>query len=105
MQHGKWGPMMVLLLFFGISMGGCTTTYKVMKAWEGRSINDLYFEWGKADKVESTNSGGRAHIWFFERRDDGELKTCTKTFYTQNYGRGEEIVDTAYKDCLFFTLQ
>jgi len=34
-------PLMILFL---MSMAGCTTTYLDMKSWEGRTINDLYFE-------------------------------------------------------------
>lgn len=64
-------------------------------------MNDLYFEWGKADEVESLNTGGRAHAWFFERKVDGMVETCKKTFYTRNTGNDEVIVKTSYKNCLF----
>jgi len=72
-----------------------------LSGWEGRTINDLYFEWGKADEVESLNTGGSVHTWFFERTVDGQVKTCKKSFYTRYDGHDEVIVDTSYSDCLF----
>jgi hypothetical protein len=101
MQRRKIGIVMTLMLFSIISTGGCTTIYKDMKSWEGRTINDLYFEWGKADEVGSLNTGGRVHTWYFERMVDGQVKTCTKSFYTRYDGHAEVIIDTSYKDCLF----
>jgi hypothetical protein len=103
MQKSKIGIMMILMIFSHISIVGCTTTYLDMKSWEGRTINDLYFEWGKADEVESLNTGGRVHTWFFERTVDGQVKTCKKSFYTRYDGHPEVIVDTSYSDCLFLT--
>ena len=101
MHKSKIGIITTLMIFFTISIGGCTTTYLDMKSWEGRTINDLYFEWGKADEVEG--SYDRVHTWFFERTVDGEVKTCKKSFYTRYDGREEVIVDTKYSDCLFLT--
>jgi pimeloyl-ACP methyl ester carboxylesterase len=47
---------------FLASLVSCTTTYLDMKSWEGSIINDLYFEWGKADEVEaSSRTYGRIH--------------------------------------------
>ena len=91
----------ILMVFSLIAIGGCTTTYLDMKSWEGRTINDLYFEWGQADAVEPLNTGGRVHTWFFERTVDGQVKTCKKSFYTRYDGHPEVIVDTSYTDCLF----
>ena len=91
-----------LMIICVIAISGCTTTYLDMKSWEGRSIDDLYFEWGKADEVEpSSKPYGRVHTWFFERTVDGQDKTCKKSFYTRITGNEEVIVDTSYKDCLF----
>ena len=101
MQKMKIGIVTTLMVFSIITIGGCTTTWLDMKSWEGRTINDLYFEWGKADKVENTNTGERAHTWYFERKDNGQVKTCTKTFYTRNTGHAEVIKRTSYSDCLF----
>ena len=89
------------VVFVLITLVGCTTTYLDMKRWEGRTINDLYFEWGKADEVESLITGGRVHTWFFERTVDGKVKSCKKSFYTRNTGNAELIIKTSYKDCLF----
>ena len=89
------------MLFVIFALAGCTTTYLDMKRWHGRTINDLYFEWGKPDEVVSLNTGGRAHTWFFERKGDGKDKVCKKTFYTRNTGNDEVITKTSYKDCLF----
>ena len=99
MQKSKIGIITTFMVFSIISLGGCTTTYLEMKSWEGRTINDLYFEWGKADEVEG--SYNRVHTWFFERTVDGEVKTCKKSFYTRYDGHAEIIVDTKYSDCLF----
>ena len=72
-----------------------------MKEWEGRTINDLYFDRGKADEVEELGGGKRVHIWYSERTVKGEVKTCTKKFFTRYDGRDEIIVDTKYSGCLF----
>jgi hypothetical protein len=72
-----------------------------MKSWEGRTIHDLYFEWGKPDEVEPLSTNGNAHTWYFERTVDGQVKTCKKTFYTRYTGHAEVIIDTSYSDCLF----
>ena len=103
MQKRKTGIVSSLILFSIIALTGCTTTYLDMQRWEGRTINDLYFEWGKADKVDALNTGGRVHIWYFKGADNGQEKTCTKSFYTRNDGYAEVIVDTKYKDCHFLT--
>ena len=97
----KFSIFVSLMAFFIVSITACTTTYLSMKNWEGRTVNDLYFEWGKPDKVESSTNNRTAHTWYFERTDDGLNKTCTKTFYSRNDGHGDIIVDTSYKDCLF----
>ena len=101
MQKRNRGIIMILMAFSIMSIGGCTTTYLDLKRWEGRTINDLYFEWGKADKVEVTKTGETAHTWLFKRDVDGQVKTCEKSFYTRYDGHAEVIVDTSYKDCLF----
>ena len=101
MQKSKFGTGLAMMFFFSITIVGCTTTYLDMKNWEGRTVNDLYFEWGKADKVEVTNKGETAHTWVFKREVDGQVKTCEKTFYSRNTGNDEVIVNTSYKDCLF----
>lgn len=95
------GIIAALLIFFAISISGCTTTYLELKSWEGRKISDLYFEWGKADEVQG--SYNRVHTWYFENKNKG--KTCTKSFYTKYDGHAEIIVDTKYKDCLFLTIK
>ena len=76
-----------------------------MKDWEGRSVSDLYWDLGKADKVEQVNVHERVYTWYFKRSDGGEVRTCTYNFYTRNNGHFEEIIDTSYDDCLFFTLK
>lgn len=92
-----------LMLFFIISLSGCTTTYLDMKKWHGRTINDLYFDRGKADKVETVDGGARVHIWYSKRTVDGQVKTCTKKFYARNTGNAEVIYRTKYSGCLFLT--
>jgi hypothetical protein len=104
LQKGKIGSITTLLVVSIIFLAGCTTTYLELKSWEGRTINDLYFEWGKADEVGPSNKpSGRVHTWYFDRTVDGEVKTCKKSFYTRYDGRAEVIVDTKYSDCLFLT--
>ena len=44
MQKSKFGTGLAMMFFFSITIVGCTTTYLDMKSWEGRTINDLYFE-------------------------------------------------------------
>jgi hypothetical protein len=101
----KVGIIASLIAFFIITIGGCTTTYKQMKSWKGRTVNDLYWDFGKADKVEQVNTHERVYIYFLERTDDGQVKTCTKKFYTRNNGHAEVIIDTSYTDCHFITLK
>lgn len=101
MQKTKTRIISIMTLLAIITLAGCTTTWLAMKEWEGRSINDLYFDRGKADEVESLNTGGRVHIWYSERTVKGEVKTCTRKFYTRNDGHGEVIIDTKYSGCLF----
>jgi hypothetical protein len=101
MQKWKIGMVTTLMMLSIISIGGCTTTYLDMKRWHGQTVNDLYFEWGKPDEVGSLNTGGRVHTWFFERKVDGKVKTCKKSFYTRNTGNAEVVIKTSYKDCLF----
>ena len=79
MNNTKAVYIWALMVFSIITLVGCTTTYLDLKGWEGRTINDLYFEWGKADKVDVLNTGGRVHTWVFERTVDGKVKTCTKS--------------------------
>lgn len=100
MQTNRTGFVLNMMFLSSILLGGCTTTYLDMKSWEGRTINDLYFEWGKADKVEYKGNF-RVHSWLFERSVDGKSKTCTKSFYARYDGHEEIIVDTKYSDCLF----
>ena len=95
---------MSLVIFSYLFIGGCTTTYLEMQSWEGRSLNDLYFEWGKPDVIENTKKG-RVYTWVYKRNDDGKVKTCRKSFYTQDDGHGEVIVDTKYSGCHFLTLK
>ena len=64
------------MIFSLAALTGCTTTCLDMKSWHGRSINDLYFEWGTADEASPANKPyGRVHSWFFERKIDGKVKT------------------------------
>ena len=100
MQNRKFG-IIAALMGLSVIIGGCTTTYLSLKSWEGRSVKDLYFEWGPPDSVDVTDTGKTAYIWVFERTVDGQVKTCEKSFYTRNTGNAEVIVDTSYKDCLF----
>ena len=104
MQLNKISIVTALMVFFMLSIGGCTTTYLDMKSWEGRTVSDLYFEWGKPDKIGSED-GKQVYIWITERTVDGEVKTCTKKFYAKDYGQGEVIVDTKYSGCLFLMLK
>lgn len=105
MQHMKTGMVATLMLFSFLALSGCTTTYLDLKSWEGRTLNDLYFEWGKPDDIEITKDNRTAYTWHFEREVDGKAVTCKKYFYTRNTGNEEVIVDTYYKDCLFLTAQ
>ena len=99
------GMIASLMVFSMITIGGCTTTYKQMKDWEGRTINDLYWEWGKPDEVVGANTGGRVYTWYSTWEDDGEEKTCRKSFTTSYDGHDEVIIDTSYENCHFLTIK
>lgn len=94
-----------LLAFSIMSATGCTTTWLDMQSWHGRTVNDLYFEWGKADRVENISTGERVHTWISERTVDGQVKTCEKSFYARNTGNKEVITRTSYSGCLFLTVK
>lgn len=101
MQKRKIVLISTLMFLFAFTLVGCTTTYLDMKKWEGRTINDLYFDRGKADEVEVLGGGERVHIWHSKRTVDGQVKTCTKKYYARNTGNTEVIIDTKYSGCLF----
>ena len=106
MHSSKIGIIATLMLVCMICIGGCTTTYKSMKNWEGRTVDDLYWELGKPDEVEQVNTHDRVFTYISTRtNDDGEVKTCRKSFYARNYGNAEVITDTSYSECLFLTLE
>ena len=105
MQNRKNGIISLLLVCSIMSVAGCTTTWLDMKSWEGRTVNDLYFELGKADEVENTKANERVHTWISTRSVDGEVKTCRKSFYARNTGNEEVITRTSYSGCHFFTLK
>ena len=95
-----------LVAFSMICAAGCTTTYLSLKEWEGRTVHDLYFEWGQPDEIEPWTRGGTIYTYISTRTDDdGEVKTCRKSFYARDYGHGEIIKDTSYSDCLFLMLK
>ena len=94
----------MLLILLVISITGCTTTYLELQSWEGRSINDLYFDRGKADEVGSAKKYYRVHTWFSKGKD-GKEKGCRQSFYTRNTGTDEIIVDTKYSGCHFLTVK
>ena len=101
----KTGILSTLMVLCVITLVGCTTTYLDMKGWKGRTINELYWDWGKADKVEDLNVYERVYTYYIERTVNGQVKTCTKSFYTRSNGYDEVIIDTSYSDCLFFILK
>ena len=103
MQKWKIGFITTLMVFSIISIAGCTTTYLYMTDWEGQTIDELYWDLGKADKVEDLNTYERVHTWYSTWTDDGQVKTCTKSFYTTNDGHAEVITNTSYSDCPFLT--
>ena len=105
MQMRQMITIASLLILFTITSTGCTTTYLQLKAWEGRKISDLYFEWGKADEIGSAQGYYQVHTWISKRKNDGKEKTCRKSFYTKYDGHDEEIVKTSYSGCLFLTAQ
>lgn len=101
MQKRKIRFISILIFLFSFTLVACTTTYLDMKKWEGRTINDLYFDHGKADEVEVLGGGKRVHIWHSKRTVNGQVETCTKKFYTRNAGHNEVIINTKYSNCLF----
>jgi len=103
MQIRKIEIIAILMVFSLISTGGCTTTYLYMKDWEGQPIDELYWDLGKADKVEDLNTYERVHTWYSTWTDDGQVKTCQKSFYTRNDGHAEVIINTSYSDCPYLT--
>lgn len=103
MQIRQTTTIASLLILFAIAITGCTTTYLQLKAWEGRKISDLYFEWGKADEVGNAQNYYKVHTWISTRKDGDKEKTCRKSFYTKYDGHDEEIVKTSYSGCLFLT--
>ena len=106
MHSRKIGIIAALTVFAVICIGGCTTTYKSMKDWEGRTVDDLYWELGPPDEVEQVNVYERVFTYTSTRTDDdGVVKTCRKSFTARNYGNAEVITNTSYSGCLFLTLE
>lgn len=106
MHSRKIGITAALTVFAMICVGGCTTTYKSMKNWEGRTTEDLYWELGKPDEVEQIDTYNRVFTYISTRtNDDGEVKTCRKSFIARNYGHAEVITNTSYSGCLFLTFE
>ena len=106
MHSSKFRIIASLIVLCLISIGGCTTTYKSMKDWEGRTVDDLYWDWGPPDEVEQVNTYDRVFTYISTRTDDdGEVKTCRKSFYARNYGNAEVITSTSYSGCHFLTLK
>jgi len=93
----------ILMIFVMLFSGACTTTYKQMKNWEGRTINELYWDWGKADEVVDTGPYSRSYTWFSTWTDNGQVKTCRKSVSTTNNGDAEVITGTTYENCPFIT--
>ena len=104
MYSGNTPRITLLAVLALVLLGGCTTTYKYLEDWEGRSVEDLYFEWGKPDEV-SSDGRDTVHTWISTRTVDGEVRSCRKSFVTRNYGNKEVVIDTSYEDCPFFTLK
>ena len=96
--------VVILVILMAISMMGSTTTYLKLQSWEGRSINDLYFDRGKAHEVSSAKKYYRVHTWFSKGKD-GREKGCRQSFYTRDIGSDEIIVDTKYSGCHFLTVK
>ncbi len=100
------GLVKKLLLLSLILIAGCTTMYKDMKSWEGRTVNELYWNMGPPDKIEDIAPGYRVFIYENERTNSkGKVHTCRRSFTAVNTGHEEEITDTSYSDCLFFTIK
>ena len=98
MHKARPGIIPALMILSIMAISGCTTTWLDMKSWHGRTLDDLYFEWGKPDEIE-----GSGYTWISTWTDNGEEKTCRKTFYTRYDGHAEVIVKTSYSDCHFLT--
>jgi hypothetical protein len=96
MYEGLVRKLLVLVLFL-IFSAGCTTMYRDMTKWEGRTVNELYGGMGSPDKIEDIAPGHRVFIY-----EDGE---CRQTFTAVNYGNREEITDTSYSGCPFLTIK
>ena len=104
MKAKKFGIISSLMILSMITIGGCTTTYKDMQDWVGQPIDELYWDWGQADEVVDAGDHDRVHTWITTWTDDGEEKTCRKSFTTRNYGYAEEIIDWASEGCPFLTV-
>ena len=92
-----------LIVLSMICISACTTTYKKTKDWEGRKIDELYWEWGKADEVVDVGPYARVYTWISTWTDNGQVKTCRKSFSATDNGYGEVITGSSYKDCPFIT--
>ena len=104
MHSRKIGIVAALMVCGIFGIAGCTTTYKSTKDWEGRTVQDLYWDLGKADEIEQVNTHVRVFTYVSTwTDDDGEIKTCRKSFYAQNNGDAEVITSTSYSGCRFLT--
>lgn len=100
------GLVKKLLVFFLIFIAGCTTMYKDMTSWIGRTVEELYWDMGPADKIEDIAPRYRVFIYENDRTDNkGNVHTCRRSFTAMNTGHEEEIIDTSYSDCLFITIK
>lgn len=97
--------MKKLSVLFLIFIAGCTTMFKDMRSWEGRTASELYWEMGSPDTIETLDNGSRVLTWIETWTKDGEVHTCRKSFTVVATGEDEEITDTSYSDCPFMTFK
>jgi outer membrane lipoprotein-sorting protein len=105
MYKGLVKKLLALVLFL-IFIAGCTTTYRDMSSWEGQTVDELYWDMGRPDKIEVLGNGNRVFIYEDDRTDKkGNVRTCRRSFTAVNYGNKEEITDTSYSGCSFLTIK
>jgi hypothetical protein len=98
--------MKKLLVLFLVLMAGCTTMFSEMRSWEGRTVDELYWDMGSPDKIETLEKGYRVFIWEDDWTDsEGEVHTCRKSFTAYYDGHEERVTDADYSDCQFMTVK
>ena len=100
------GFMKKLLALFLFIIAGCTTMFADMRSWEGRTVDELYWDMGSPDRIEPIDNAHRVFTWEEEWTDSkGEVHTCEKSFTGYYDGSEEVITDTEYSDCPFMTMK